>query len=253
MSDTEERKSQELKIYELATASLVLGILILLMLIFVAYPLTDAKAPISIGLVAFAIVGIVLGIVALLKIKKSKGQLAGYTSAVLGVLINSFLVFGIVYGARSEYIQRIQGSRLSCAMNLHRIGMAMILYASDNDNKYPIVNKWSDLLLQPERYVERPEVFVCKSAGEGRCHYAMNPSCEPNSPADVVLLFETKGGWNQSGGPEILTTENHGRKGCNVLFNDGHVEFIKTERLNKLKWKVEEDKTKKADSVSSTE
>jgi len=56
----------------------------------------------------------------------------------------------------------------------------------------------------------------------------------------MVLLFETKGGWNQFGGPEILTTENHKGKGCNILFNDGSVEFVKPERLGELKWEAEE-------------
>ena len=57
--------------------------------------------------------------------------------------------------------------------------------------------------------------------------------------ADVVLLFETKAGWNQFGGPELLTTEHHEGKGCNVLFNDGDVEFIKKEQVGELKWKVD--------------
>lgn len=48
--------------------------------------------------------------------------------------------------------------------------------------------------------------------------------------------------WNQVGGPEILTTENHDGKGCNVLFNDMHVNFVKTEELGRLKWKAEEAK-----------
>ena len=61
---------------------------------------------------------------------------------------------------------------------------------------------------------------------------------------DMVLLFETKPGWNQIGGLELLATDNHlksdhGRKGANVAFGDGHVEFIKAEDLSKLRWDVE--------------
>jgi prepilin-type processing-associated H-X9-DG protein len=103
------------------------------------------------------------------------------------------------------------------------------------------VDKWCDLLVQYGGIDEKQ--FVCKSAlrggDKGRCHYAMNPNCEPNSPEDVVLLFETKGGWNRFGGPEILTFENHKEKGCNVLFNDGHVKFVKPGQVSKLKWKAE--------------
>jgi hypothetical protein len=46
--------------------------------------------------------------------------------------------------------------------------------------------------------------------------------------------------WNQSGGPELLTTDNHKGEGCNVLFNDMHAEFVKAERLGELKWATEE-------------
>ena len=59
------------------------------------------------------------------------------------------------------------------------------------------------------------------------------------TPPDMVLLFETHAGWNQSGGPEILTTDNHQGDGCNVLFVDSHVEFVRTKDLNDLKWKPE--------------
>jgi len=70
----------------------------------------------------------------------------------------------------------------------------------------------------------------------------MNPNCEPNSPNDVVLLFETEGGWNQFGGQEMLTLENHKGKGCNILFNDGRVEFVKKRQIDELKWNIEEEK-----------
>jgi hypothetical protein len=43
--------------------------------------------------------------------------------------------------------------------------------------------------------------------------------------------------WNQVGGPEILTTENHAGEGCNVAFADTSARFVKTEDLGKLKWK----------------
>ncbi|MFH1369948.1 MAG: H-X9-DG-CTERM domain-containing protein [Planctomycetota bacterium] len=41
-----------------------------------------------------------------------------------------------------------------------------------------------------------------------------------------MLLFETEDGWNQSGGLELLTNENHHGEGSNILFCDGHVEFV---------------------------
>jgi len=82
------------------------------------------------------------------------------------------------------------------------------------------------------------EHFKCPTAGEGKCHYAMNPDCKPESPDDMVLLFETKAGWNQHGGPELFTFDNHEPKGGCVLLNDGTVKFIRTkEELQQLRWK----------------
>jgi prepilin-type processing-associated H-X9-DG protein len=124
--------------------------------------------------------------------------------------------------------------------NLTRIGKAMLIYAGEGDDKYPIADKWCDLLI---KYVEvTPETFRCRGASEGRCNYAMNKNIEKlgiYAHPDMVLLFESKPGWNQFGGPEILTFENHKGKRCNILFNDGHVEFVKPEQISKLNWKVE--------------
>jgi hypothetical protein len=56
----------------------------------------------------------------------------------------------------------------------------------------------------------------------------------------MVLLFETKAGWNQSGEDELLTTENHEGRGCSILFNNGRVQFVSKERFGDLMWKFEE-------------
>jgi len=57
--------------------------------------------------------------------------------------------------------------------------------------------------------------------------------------------------WNQFGGSGLLTTENHKGKGCNVLFNDMHAEFVKTERLGELKWEVEKEQNTEAQAEDS--
>jgi len=122
-----------------------------------------------------------------------------------------------------------------CALNLVALGHAMNVYAGEHKQLFPSSDKWCDLLLEHTDVDE--ERFKCPAGGEGRSHYAMNPNAEPNSPGDVVLLFETKGGWNQSGGPEILSITNHFERGCNVCFVDGHGERVKAKDIDKLKWK----------------
>jgi hypothetical protein len=104
-----------------------------------------------------------------------------------------------------------------CMTKIAVLGKAMMVYATDNDGKFPPPDNWCDALL--EALPNTPEkLFQCPGGGGGRCHYAMNPNAEPNSPNNTVLLFETRAGWNQSGGPELWTFENHRGKGCSVVF-----------------------------------
>jgi len=165
--------------------------------------------------------------------------------------------------------------RVSCAANLKNLWHRLYLYhraekerLKDSSSKskivYPIPTEWCDALERayrpvkaivypiPERYyalgqahqtVSADDEFImspymCRSAGEGKCHYAMNPNCKYDSSPDMVLLFETKAGWNQHGGPELFTFDNHDPKGGCVLLNDGTVKFIRTkEELQQLRWK----------------
>jgi hypothetical protein len=101
---------------------------------------------------------------------------------------------------------------------------------------YPRPDGWCDAFMPV--YGVSEKVFMCPSAAKGKCDYTMNPNCVYDSPADTVLLFETKAGWNQHGGPELFTFDNHDPKGGCVLLNGGTVKFIRTEEeLKQLRWK----------------
>ena len=189
---------------------------------------------------------IIFGIVALVKIEKSSGRLKGKGLAIAGIAVPAamlplfFLLLGIMMPALARV--RTMSYRIVCASNMSGLGKAMLFYASDNDEMYPTASEWCDLLIE---YADVHEsIFLCKGAPEGPCNYAMNKNIEnigTSAPPDMVLLFETSPGWNQSGGPEILTTENHNGEGCNVLFNDLHVKFVMTEYIGDLRWTAEEN------------
>ena len=137
--------------------------------------------------------------------------------------------------------------RTSCQGNLKDLGFALLLYANDNDGMLPTASKWCDLLI--ERGEVTKKQFNCLGAERGPCNYAMNRNLENidsiykiQSPHDIILLFETYSGWNQVGGSEILTTTNHRGDGCNVLFLDTHVEYVKKQDIQKIKWKSNENR-----------
>lgn len=134
--------------------------------------------------------------------------------------------------------------RSDCARNIKRLYAAGFLDRGDVINSYPEPNQWCDALMRDRdnnSYVsdeEMRENFICPTAGEGKSDYALNPNCRPDSPRDTVLLFETEAGWNQHGGPELFTFDNHNPKGGCVLINDYTVKFIRTtEELWQLRWK----------------
>lgn len=199
------------------------------------------------------LVALILGIVAVPKIRKSRGTLKGLVTAIIGTAL-SVMFLGIWIPEQTLHDHpSYRRQRMISVSNLSGLGKAMVIYANEHDGKFPAPDKWCDLLLEGD-YMKldqfvRPRLIlywpllgghmlVWPPGKKGRCNYAMNPKCEPNSPGDMVFLFESKGGWNQFGGPELLAPEHHGGRGCNILFSDGHVAFVRgEEELGKLKWK----------------
>ena len=212
----------------LAITSLVLGILSIFTLFLTAIP------------------AIIFGIIGLVKIEKSRGQLKGKGLAIAGIAVPGasllfmvpIMMIAIMIPALTS--ARAQAQQAVCTTNMSALGKAMYIYASDHNDMFPTPSKWCDLLIEHAEPSEKE--FRCPIACEGPCNYAMNKNIErlgANAPPDMVLLFETSPGWNQCGGPEILSTDNHTSEGCNILFNDGHVEFVKIKDINNLKWMAE--------------
>jgi len=171
-----------------------------------------------------------------------RARLLGAAGALAAVLIGAAIVYLLVLPGSPL---RRKLFHLECVPNLKGLREALVIYANDTGAvSYPNAQEWCDLLVhyydaEGKEFVDK-KLFVCKSAlakGDGgRCHYAINPNCKPNSPGDTVLLFETAGGWNQYGGREILTLENHKGEGCYVLFNDGRAQYVRANEIEKLKW-----------------
>jgi hypothetical protein len=185
--------------------------------------------------------GIILGIVALVKIGHSAGRLKGTGMAIAGItvpvaaipiiaMLAAILIPALVRTKETAY-------KMVCATNLSGLGKTMLLYAGDYEDKFPTSSEWCDLLIKYQNV--QPEQFRCKASLEGPCNYAININLKKLSMSanpGTVLLFETTPGWNQAGGPEMLSTENHQDTGCNVVFIDTHVEFVRTEDLGRLRW-----------------
>ncbi len=193
----------------------------------------SAIAPAIIALLAIG-----YGISSLKEIKTSHGDLKGRGFAISGIIIAPLLLSLLIVTFISV-LGRVKdiGWRITCERHMNEIGKALMIYTNDYD-KYPTPEKWCDLLVK--KCNVPADDFRCPLAEKGPCNYALNKNIADlgiTANPDTVVLFETSPGWNQVGGPEILTTENHNGDGCNVVFLDGHVEFIYTKNIPKLKWK----------------
>jgi prepilin-type processing-associated H-X9-DG protein len=215
-----------LKTSGLAVTSLVLGILGLF----------------SCGITA--LVGLVLGIVALVKIKNSQGRLSGNGLAIAGIAVSGlFLLMLPIFAALTLPAlakAKEKAQSIVCMNNVKQLCLATIMYSNDHNDTLPPAATWCDAI-QPQ--VGSGKVFQCPSGDQGsRSHFAFNARLagldlkKITSPGSTVLFFETSGGWNLSGGPELMLKSPRHGGGIMVGFADGHVESVWSSRLNTLRW-----------------
>lgn len=212
----------------LAIASLVMGILSLFCSFFMAIP------------------AIICGIIALVKISKSNGQLKGSGLAIAGIAVPAVLslvviplMLAILMPALSKV--KVQAQRVVCATQLKTISIGMVSYMDEYDGQYPAPDQWCDLLIENEDII--PKGFCCPLDPEGSFSYAVNENLYTIVPGMVdrsqfVFLFEGNLGRNGVGGPEDLVLRHE--EGCNIAFADGHVEYVPADRIADLHWTIEE-------------
>lgn len=134
--------------------------------------------------------------------------------------------------------------RIACAYNLLKLGLE--LQWLKEIGRFPKVSEWCDAIVQRRKglgllsKIPVRSDFECPSANS--CHFALNDQFTPGSRLETVVLFESRPGWNQHGGPGLFTTGNHKPRGGLVLSMKGEdelaVQFIRTqEDARKLRWK----------------
>jgi hypothetical protein len=188
------------------------------------------------------VLGIVVGILAW-----NRGLAVGKYIAI-GIALSLLALYPVLISSLS-LITRPIAARIMCQQHKSELGIAMKHYAKAHEGRLPDAQQWCDSLLQdsnvPESFFKCP--FVQKK--DVRSNYAMNSKLDNLVLANVnpktVLLFDSKPGWNQSGGPELLTIDNHPGvfrfnlpkvPGCIVLFADGSVAYVDKKHMLELRW-----------------
>src|SRR5687767_1972034 len=122
---------------------------------------------------------------------------------------------------------RETANRVKCGSNLRQIGQAMLLYSNENRGKYP-----PDFAALIKTQDITAEVFICPSG-----HSSLPPNIHTMKPDEIAAwvnqnadyVYLGAGRNNTVGADEILVYEkpnNHGNQGMNMLFGDGHVEWV---------------------------
>ena len=199
----------------LAIASLVSGIIGIIV-------------PVIPGLLAIA-----LGIFGLRKTRDRSVGGKGLAIAGIAVGATSLLLSGCLISILLPSLNRARetANRIKCASNMRQIGQGLLLYANDNHGQYP--PRLEELLLSEGL---QSEVFVCPSSNDtpasggtpqqqaaalstgGHESYIYVPNLTNLSSADTIVLYE----------PLI----DHRNDGINILFGDGHVEFLRRGTAN---------------------
>lgn len=193
-----------------------------------------------------AIVGAILGIVSLGKIRRSEGRLGGQGFAIAGIALSAVMLVFLIFFLTSVTPSALAKARdpaytIYCISNLKQLCLANVLYAADHNGRLPDANAWCDLIQTNILGVQ--QAFLCPAGNKAaRCHYTFNAKLSGveteaiRKPDQTVMLFESQGGWNASGGLEQLLKHPRHLSGIDVGFVDGHTEFVTPTKLDKLVW-----------------
>ncbi len=192
----------------------------------------------SVGVTALA--GLVLAIVALMKINRSEGRLKGRGLAIAAICVSALMAIYIPLLAALTLPALAQAKSkaqtVNCVNNLKQVGLAARIYATENGDKLPNAETWNDDLL---KYVGQPSVYQCPAQNRRpQCSYGYNAKLSGKKDNEInpqtVMFFECRGGWNVSGGAQDMTS-HHGRNSV-VCLADGSVQQVSGGRMASLRW-----------------
>lgn len=171
---------------------------------------------VCVGLLA-AIPAVITGHMALGRIKRSAGTLAGRGMAIAGLLLGytsivAMIVLLVLFFTLVLPAIKKATSEYECTAHLHQIGSACNAYAAEHDGRYP--ERLSELY---PRYLPDLNVFVCPKTGD---------KIASADEIDAKTSYEYRGAGLREWGPgDVLACDKPGnhRSGKNVLYADGHV------------------------------
>jgi prepilin-type processing-associated H-X9-DG protein len=212
----------------LAIASLVLGI----------------AGPCTVGL--GSIVGLILGIVGLVKIGRSAGAKGGRGLAIAGIAVSAFgiVILPVLIGMLAAILLPAVYSAMDMAHatssvgNVKQLCTATQMYATAHRQQLPPADSWPQVF--QEQMGLSGNIMADPGDDKGGRAYAMNAGLDGSiAYPDVgrtVLFFECRPGAPPAGGPELLPDKPRHAGRYVIGFLDGHVESVAPEEVRRLIW-----------------
>jgi len=185
-----------------------------------------------------ALIGLALGVIALVMIKRNRGDSEG-----LGLALSGTITSALVIGFFTASLIALAGSEnkareINCVNNEKEMWMAMESYAGKHGNHLPPAVAWCDVVKTQE--MESPRIFKCPANDStNTCDYAFNAKLDgldiTRVNSNTVVVFESDAGWNAHGGPELLPARPR-HEHLVVVLAGGNCRRIALNDLGSLRW-----------------
>jgi hypothetical protein len=140
------------------------------------------------------------------------------TTAVIAFCTMLFLFYFVVVRTNIKEREWV-AKNFTIEYNLKTVGKALQKYADNHNGYLPLADKWGDSLLEFDKTLSENKFKHPKIEG---IIIAFNKNLGGKNIADIprntVLLFEAKGGWNVSGGEELINSTDLNRSYVSILY-----------------------------------
>jgi hypothetical protein len=190
-----------------------------------------------------ALFGLILGIIAMVKVKNSGGKLSGSGIALAGIIVSVIFLFMIpIFAAMllpALASAHEKAREINCVNNEKQLALAIRIYSGDNKDKFPPAATWCDAI-QPETGGNK-QLFRCPAVNSpSHCDYAFNTKLDGMDTGKVnpqtVEIFESDAAWNANGGPELMIGKPRHARMFVVAFADGSVQQLRESQISTLRW-----------------